>query len=155
MDAGELIHGYFHAHDVSILWTRRRRLTVADAMVTRPAVHRASATVGELRSFFDDSHVHAALLVDEGTLVGVVEAADLTADLSDPTPARSIAALDGRTIHPDARADKALQGMKRNDQRRLAVVGSERQLLGLLCLKASGLGFCSDSDVRDRNRLRR
>ena len=32
----------------------------------------------------------------------------------------------------------------------LAVTNTEGRLLGLLCLKASGLGFCSDADVTSR-----
>ncbi len=109
-------------------------------------------TVGQLRTFFGDSHVHAAVLVDEGTLVGVVERADLTSDVGDGTLARTIAVLAGRTVDPGASVDMALESMKRNDHRRLAVVGRDRQLLGLLCLKASGLGFCSDLDLRNRSR---
>ena len=34
--------------------------------------------------------------------------------------------------------------------RRLAVVDHRLRLLGLLCLKRSGLGFCSDRDVAAR-----
>lgn len=87
---------------------------------------------------------------NEGGLIGVVERVDLRTDLSDPTPARTIAALHGRTIHPGAKADERLAAMRRNNQRRLAVMSDGGQLLGLLCLKASRLGFCSDPDVRSR-----
>jgi CBS-domain-containing membrane protein len=119
-------------------------------MVTCPTVHRASATVGQLREFFRDSHVHAAVLVEHGTLVGVVEPQDLTPKLGDEVPARRVAKLDGRTIRPGASADDALVAMTRDDRRRLAVVGRHGRLLGLLCLKASGYGFCSDADVASR-----
>jgi CBS domain protein len=105
-------------------------------------------TVGQLRSFFCDAHVHSGLLVHEGRLIGVVERAHLTSDLSDNTLARTIAVLDGASVDPGARIDVTLEAMKRNSQRRLAVVGEDEQLCGLLCLKASGLGFCSDADVR-------
>jgi hypothetical protein len=40
-------------------------------------------------------------------------------------------------------------------QRRRAVVDDEGRLLGLLCLKASGRGFCADADVAARARERR
>jgi CBS domain-containing protein len=119
-------------------------------MVTRPAVHPTSITVGELRPFFADSHVHIALLVDGGgRLVGTVERADLAAATSDTVPAREIAALDGRTIRPEAALSEAIAVMRRGGRRRLAVT-TEGSLLGLLCLKASKHGFCSDADVAAR-----
>ena len=52
--------------------------TVAEAMLTAPARHSRSATVGELRDFFRDDHVHAALIVSPaGYLEAVVERADI------------------------------------------------------------------------------
>lgn len=120
-------------------------------MVTSPTVHGSSVSVGRLRSFFSDSHVHAAVLVEAGVLVGVVERSDLAGRLRPSTPARTVATLDGRTIHPDAGADEMLDAMTRSGRRRLAVVGADGQLLGLLCLKASGHGFCSDADVGSRS----
>jgi CBS domain-containing protein len=119
-------------------------------MVTSPTVHDASTTAARLRAFFDDEHVHAALLVDAGELVGVVERADLGSDLRDDAQAWTIARLDGRTIPPTATVQGAVESMKRTGRRRLAVVGEDGALLGLLCLKASGRGFCSDTDVRNR-----
>jgi CBS domain-containing protein len=119
-------------------------------MVTRPTVHNPSTTAAQLRSFFNDEHVHVALLVDAGKLIGVIERADLSAVLSDDMEAGRIASLDGRTIDPAARIAEALEAMKRCERRRLAVVGDDGALLGLLCLKASGRGFCSDTDVRNR-----
>jgi CBS domain-containing protein len=71
-------------------------------MVTRPAVHRPTATVAELRAFFEDDHVHVALIVDNGALVGVIERVDLATTTTDETLAREIAKLDGCTIRPDA-----------------------------------------------------
>ena len=35
-------------------------------------------------------------------------------------------------------------------RRRVAVINNDGRLLGLLCLKASQAGFCSDQDVRAR-----
>jgi hypothetical protein len=42
------------------------------------------------------------------------------------------------------------RAMIASGQRRAAVVSPDGRLLGLLCLKASGTGFCSDQDVRAR-----
>jgi CBS domain-containing protein len=119
-------------------------------MVTCPAVHGASATVRDLRTFFRDDHVHAALLVDAGVLIGVVERRDLGTELSADMPARTFAKLDGRTVHADAGVRDTLDAMKRAKRRRVAVVGDDGRLLGLLCLKANGRGFCCDADVSDR-----
>jgi CBS domain-containing protein len=119
-------------------------------MVTRPAAHTPATTVGELRAFFDDGHVHVALLVDEGELIGTVERSDLARELDDRAPARSIAHLDGRTIAPDADLGAARTAMREGGRRRLAVTTGDARLLGLLCLKETGLGFCSDSDVESR-----
>jgi CBS domain-containing protein len=125
-------------------------------MVTRPAVHRPEATVAELRAFFDDDdHVHMALIVDNTTLVGVIERGDLATATTDETPAREIAKLDGCTIRPDAALADARARMTRDGRRRLAVTTKESALLGLLCLKASGRGFCSDEDVASRRQRRR
>ena len=130
---------------------RFRRRTVAAAMVTRPAVHPLSTTVGELRRFFEDEHVHIALLVDgDDELVGTVERADLDPELGEQTPAWEIAALEARTIRPDAELSEALGAMSRADARRLVVTTEQSAVVGLLCLKANGQGFCSDSDVAAR-----
>jgi CBS domain-containing protein len=119
-------------------------------MITCPTTHGPLATIGQLRAFFVDSHKHAAVLVDQSVLVGVVERRDLTTKLRDGASARTIATLAGRTVHATASADDALEAMRRSGRRRLAVVGGGGQLLGLLSLKARGIGFCSDADVASR-----
>jgi hypothetical protein len=83
-------------------------------------------------------------------LIGTVERTDLTPALDSNTPARAVARLDGRTIRPDAVLSEALDAMKRGCRRRLAVTTDDSTIVGLLCLKGSGLGFCSDADVRSR-----
>jgi CBS domain-containing protein len=118
-------------------------------MVGHPVVHGPSTTVGQLRAFFADEHLHMALLVDGGKLLGTVERADLARAITDETPAREVAKLTGRTIGPDVPLQEAFAAMRRTERRRLAVT-SDTALLGLLCLKASGDGFCSDEDVDAR-----
>jgi CBS domain-containing protein len=125
---------------------------VADAMVTQPAVLPASATVGAVRALFADEHVHMALLVDGSELVGALERADLDTEPGDRAPAAELAALAGRTIRPDVPLPEALETMARTGCRRLAVTTDDAKLLGLLCLKADGSGFCSDRDVDARRR---
>lgn len=119
-------------------------------MVTGPVVHGPSTTVGQLRAFFDDGHVHMALLVDGGELVGTVERSDLANVVDDRVSAREIARLDGRTITPDASLADALTATQCAGRRRLAVTNGGA-LLGLLCLKSNGSGFCSDEDVAARH----
>jgi len=53
--------------------------TAAEEMLTTPVRHPLSATVGEIRDFFRDDHVHAALIVSPaGYLQAVVERDDIT-----------------------------------------------------------------------------
>jgi predicted transcriptional regulator len=120
-------------------------------MLTHPTVHRPSTTVAQLRAFFSDDHVHMALLVEGQKLVGTIERADLTSRLSAETPASTIARLEGRTVSPDATVAAAFTAMTRAGRRRLAGASDDSTVLGLLCLKASGLGFCSDADVANRS----
>ena len=125
---------------------------VAHAVLTRPDLHGPSTTVAELRTYFLDDHVHMALIVDAGRLVATVEREDLDSDLPDGTPARIVGSLEGRTVDPNASLSETVELMKRTGRRRLAVVDAQSLLLGLLCLKADGHGFCSDDGVESRKR---
>ena len=44
-------------------------------MVTDVKVHDARTTVREIRALFDDEHVQAAVIVEDGTLLAVVDRA--------------------------------------------------------------------------------
>jgi CBS domain-containing protein len=125
-------------------------LRVADGMVTIPVTHDRDATVAEMRRLFLDEHVHMALLLDGRRLVAAVERSDLDARLAGDAAARGIGSLRGRTVRPDASLLQALGSMRAAGRRRLAVTVGSGELVGLLCLKASGTGFCSDDDVRSR-----
>jgi CBS domain-containing protein len=119
-------------------------------MVARPTVHGPATTVGQLRTFFDDDHVHIALLVDDGRLVGAVAPEDLADTIGDGAPALQLGTLAWRTVGPEMPLAEAKETLLASGCRRLAVVRDDGALLGLLCLKASGRGFCSDADVADR-----
>jgi hypothetical protein len=123
---------------------------VADVAVRRPDLHGCDTTVGELRALFLDDHMHMALLVDGRRLVATVERRDLRPELPDDLPAHAVGALRGRTVAHDASAAALLRFMQRTNRRRLAVIDRDGALLGLLCLKSSGGGFCSDEDVLNR-----
>jgi hypothetical protein len=124
-------------------------LRVRAAMLTCPVEHHASVTVGELRAFFRDHHVHIALLLDDGVLVAAVEPADLQG-AHDGTPALPLGRLDGRAVSPDMPLVKASALMRAGGIRRLAVTVEGDVLVGLLCLKRHRNGFCSNNDVAER-----
>jgi hypothetical protein len=124
--------------------------TAADAMLTIPARHSLAATVREIQDFFGDSHVHAALIVSPaGYLAAVVERDDIAGSQASDAAA-PLGRLAGRTVAAGADLAEVQQVMKAAGRRRAAVTSDDGMLLGLLCLKASQAGFCSDQDVRAR-----
>jgi CBS domain len=125
--------------------------TAAEVMLTTPARHPLSATVGEIRDFFRDDHVHAALIVNPaGYLEAVVERDDIAEYQALDAAAAPLGRLAGRTVLPGASLAEVRRTMTAAGRRRAAVTSAEGRLLGLLCLKASRAGFCSDQDVRAR-----
>ena len=153
--------------------TFRRRRTVASVrplgateaapvaqavMIRRPKILPASATVGEVRAQLRDDHVHMVLLVsasahdvtpDHGHrhLAGTLVRGDVPKNLADDEPALLHAILADRTVHPDARVSEVRHRLARGGERRLAVVDDDGDLVGLLCLKRHGRGFCNDENV--------
>lgn len=124
---------------------------VADAMVTRPKTHAPQSTLAEIRAFFDDDHVHMALIVaPDGRLVTTIERADLSAVLSGTALAAAIGTLAGRTVRPHDSLAAAAAALLLGGRRRLAVVDEMGRLLGLLCAKRDGSGYCSDAGIRSR-----
>lgn len=129
--------------------------TAREAMITRPALHPADLTVGAAHHALADPHVHLLLLVEAGRLVGTLDRADLEHATHEDQPAREVAVLDGRTTSPDVDVAPVGAEMTATGRRRLAVVDADGALLGLLCLKRSGAGFCSDAGVAARSAARR
>ena len=64
--------------------------------------------------------------------------------------ARQAGTLAGRTINPHRSLESAMAILKRDQRRRLAVIDGSGHLMGLLCLKRSGDGCCSDEGVCKR-----
>ncbi len=125
--------------------------TAAEAMLTTPPRHPLSATVGEIRDFFRDDHVHAALIVSPaGYLEAVVERDDIAGCQALAAAAAPLGRLAGRTVPAGASLAEVRRAMTATGRRRAAVTTADGRLLGLLCLKASRAGFCSDQDVRAR-----
>lgn len=133
---------------------RRRNLSAAQTvegfMVHVPKIHGPALTVGECREAFSDDHVHMLLLVEDRRLVGTVVREDLPAHARALALVLPYATSAGRTVLPDASVDTARDAMLANGVRRLAVVDSAGELLGLLCLKRHLGGFCGDGDISAR-----
>lgn len=126
-------------------------LRVADAMVRSPKSHGPECTLGELRAFFTDDHVHMALIVAaNGRLVTAIERPDLAPALPGSTPAGELGTLTGRTVGAADPLDAVTATLLRQRRRRLAVIDDSGRLLGLLCLKRDGTGYCSDAGIRRR-----
>lgn len=120
-------------------------------MLTIPVTHPLAVTVREICEFFGDSHVHAALIVSRGGyLAAVVERSDIASSQAPDAVAAPLGQLAGRTVTARARLTEVERAMKAGGRRRAAVISDDGRLLGLLCLKASQAGFCSDQDVRAR-----
>lgn len=123
-------------------------------MLQHPKVSGPRTTVGEVRALLARAKVHNALVVDDqGRLLAVVEPADLEGR-DDDAAAVGAGALDARTVHPDDELDDRWSQLREQGRRRLAVVDDAGVLVGLLCLKRHGAGFCTDADVRARERER-
>lgn len=119
-------------------------------MVRQPKLCPVDVTIGQVQALFQDEHVHAALVVAAGRLVSVLERADVDGLPDSAEPAAPLGRLAGRTVSPTAPLEPTHQHMLSTGRRRLAVVDGEQQLLGLLCLKTSNTGFCSEEGVRAR-----
>ena len=138
------------SHDVPAAEPALTGLTVKDVMVTAPATMRPTATVADARAFFEDDHVHMALIATRGRLLGTLVRADLDDLDDDATPALSRSRLHGRSVALDEPAEDVRVRLIAHGQRRLAVVDDAGALAGLLCLKRKLTGFCTDADVTAR-----
>lgn len=131
--------------------------TVGDAMLRHPTVHPVGLSTGEARAFFSaHPKTHLILLTDGTTLVSTLTREDLDAahHLDDDAPATRLGRLEHRTVSPDVPLAPTREEMVATGQRRVAVVGPEMELLGLLCLKRRLTDFCTDEGVASMRRER-
>jgi hypothetical protein len=119
-------------------------------MVTVPKTLPVDASVAQVWAMFSDDHVHMALLTSDGLLRSTVRRSDLPATSLPTEAALAYGTLAGRTVAPHESAEAIRLRLVGSGQRRLAVVGARGELLGLVCLKRSGTGFCSDEGVAAR-----
>lgn len=123
-------------------------------MLGAPIVLAASSPLEEARRVLSSSHVHMVLVTRSGRLgeplLGTLVRDDLPApEVPGDGPALDHARLAGRTVDAGLDAEAVRVAMHAAGQRRHAVV-DEGRLVGLLCLKRSGTGFCSDEGVASR-----
>lgn len=124
---------------------------VKDAMITCPKTLSAGSSVEEVRGFFADDHVHLALIVDfNGRLLTTLERSDIPAEATGSAKASDFGTILGRTVEPQRSLGAATATLQSAGRRRLAVVDGEGKLLGLLCRKRTGLGYCNDAGVAAR-----
>jgi CBS domain-containing protein len=130
--------------------------TVGSAMLLDPTVHPAGLSVAQARDAFEASAKrHLLLLVRDSVLLGTLTRDDLARAADPEAPALPLACLDGRTVAPDVPLARSHETMCRRGIRRLAVIDGRGRLLGLLCLKRSRRGFCTDDGVAALRRARR
>lgn len=122
----------------------------SDVMINNPKTLPAHASVDHVRAALVDDHVHMVLLTDGATLRGTLMRADLPPALPDNALALPWAVLTGRTVTPETPLTQVQALLVSQGMRRLAVVSGDRTLRGLVCLKRSRAGFCSDADVAAR-----
>jgi CBS domain-containing protein len=121
-----------------------------DVMISTSKTLPARASLDTARAVMADDHVHMVLLTDGDKLCGTLVRADLPPAGFGDDPALRWAVLRGRTVPPDTPVALVQARLIRTKMRRLAVVDADRTLLGLVCLKRSRSGFCSDADVAAR-----
>jgi hypothetical protein len=125
--------------------------SVSETMLRVPKVLPSGALVADALEHFEDDHVHAALVVDPA---GCLRSVVLREDLLGRSPSDEVAdagRLAERTVGIDADLEATWLAMRTHGQRRRAVVDpTTRLLVGLLCLKRSGSGFCSEADAAAR-----
>lgn len=125
--------------------------TAADVMLRRPKTLTGDVSIADVRAALADDHLHMVLLTDGSTLIGTLTRADLP-ELESVGAAIGWSRLQGRTVGPGEPAAEVEQMMVDQGRRRVAVVDDHDSLLGLLCLKQRGRGFCSDADIESRSR---
>jgi CBS domain-containing protein len=117
-------------------------LTVADVTHSRFSTLPASATVAEVRAWFESSDSHRmALLADDGRFAGSLVADDLTADADPARPAADFARREP-TVAPEEPAARGEEVALSTGSRRVPVVDGDGRLLGIVAVTTDLQGFC-------------
>ncbi len=125
--------------------------TAREVMLRHPQTLPADAPITRARAALDDDHVHLVLLTEGSRLAGTLARTDLPPPEA-LGPALTWSTLVDRTVSPDTPTAVVHGLLISRGIRRLAVVGADGSLLGLVCRKQRRAGFCSDADVAARSR---
>lgn len=130
---------------------------VDDVMLHAPTTWGADLTTAAARRLFDNPRLHAVLLVEGTRLLGVLLRADLEAvgDSGAEQSALVHARLGERVVPSGAPLEQVEAQMVATGSRRLAVTDAAGDLVGLVCRKRSGSGYCTDAGVSERRAERR
>ena len=116
-------------------------LTVADITHFHVTVFSATATVGELREWFERKESHRlALLADDGRYLGSLVPDDIDGADGDRV-ARELART-GPTVAPDDPAKRGEELALSTPARRVPVVDDGGRLLGIVAITPDLQGFC-------------
>jgi Mg/Co/Ni transporter MgtE len=116
-------------------------LTVADITHVRFSALPATATVGDVRAWFEESTSRRLAFVADGDrYLGSLTPQDV--DGADPRRPATEVAQDGPTVSPDAPATTGRDLALRSDARRVPVVDSDRRLLGVVAVTGDLQSFC-------------
>ena len=122
-------------------------LTAADVIHSRISALPASATIGEVRTWFaGSSSRRLALLADDGRYVGRLVPDDLDGT-ADPAGAAAELARPGETVAPDAPASRAQELALQSAELRVPVVDREGRLLGVVAVTADREAFCGTGET--------
>jgi CBS domain-containing protein len=117
-------------------------LTVADITHIRFSALPATATVGDVRAWFDESTSRRlAFMADGDRYVGSLTPQDV-ADAVDPGRPAAEVAHDGPTVSPDAPATTGRDLALQSESRRVPVVDADGRLLGVVAVTGDLQSFC-------------
>jgi Mg/Co/Ni transporter MgtE len=116
-------------------------LTVADVIHAKFSTLPVTATVGEVREWFETSTSRKmAFLADGETYAGSITR-DAIADRDPATPAADVARR-GPTVAPEEPASRGEELALQTDALRVPVVDGEGRLLGVVSVTADRTSFC-------------
>ena len=117
-------------------------LTVADITHIRFSALPASATVGDVRAWFEQSTSRRlAFIADGERYVGSLTPGDVAGDVDPQRPAADVA-QDGPTVSPGAPATTGRDLALLSDARRVPVVDGDGRLLGVVAVTGDMQSFC-------------
>jgi CBS domain-containing protein len=123
-------------------------LTVADVIHARFTALPATATIGDVRDWFEASTSRRmAFLADGERYAGSVVPEDVAGDVDLAAPAATVAQL-GPSVLPDAPAVQGREVALRTAARRAPVVDGGGRLLGVVSVTTDLTAFCGTDDGR-------